>query len=65
MATGPQHYLYAEELLEQVKTISNRNDAALQTVLLEALVHATLAQAAATAPVSGDRVVSDWTKAVR
>lgn len=65
MATGPQHYLHAEELLEHMKTISTRNDAARQTVLLEALVHAALAQAAAAAPVSSDRVVSDWAKAVR
>lgn len=54
MATGPEHYLEAERLLEQANVIQHDNgpDCGSEEVIAEAQVHATLALAAATAMAS-------------
>lgn len=65
MATGPEHYTMSEELLLQVKSVSTKNHEARQLLLMEALVHATLAHAAAAAPVTSDKLSALWTRAVR
>lgn len=65
MATGPEHYQAAEKLLAQVKTLSSKNEAGRQLILLEALVHAGLAQAAANAPMVSEKAAMGWNRAVR
>ncbi|MFD8226884.1 hypothetical protein ACFV16_22235 [Streptomyces massasporeus] len=52
MATGPQHYRQAEELLNAVRGLNPRNDESLREIealTARAQAHATLANAAATA----------------
>jgi hypothetical protein len=58
MATGPEHYREAEELLDRVKGLNLRNaDAREEAAILATLAtaHAQLADAAATALSSPDR----------
>ena len=69
--TGPEHYLKAEELADQadVYDLSDHGRAAADRLLRRAAMHATLAQAAATAMAafdSGEMHIDDynaWNKA--
>lgn len=75
MASGPEHYKAAERLLARVEqrfspeTGLSSYPTGVELMLLKALVHATLAQAAATAcPVDPGRVDSvglAWLDAVK
>jgi hypothetical protein len=66
MATGPEHFEAAEDLLQRVETES-LDDGSVAELIGRALVHATLAQAAAYA-LAHDRMMPDlvadgWRKA--
>lgn len=64
MASGPEHYQAAEDLLKLEQTISAKNIDLRQLTVDKAMVHALLAQVAATAPTStfnGEK----WTRVTR
>lgn len=65
--TGPEHYLAAERRLAEAEDLPTGH-ADLATMLAEAQVHATLAQAAATVELVASRGPGDigreWTDAV-
>lgn len=58
MATGPEHYRKAEELLDRAASGLGETHASRDALVARAHVHATLAAAAATA--LADRDLSNW-----
>jgi hypothetical protein len=64
MASGPEHYAKAEELLETEKTISTKNMELRSLTATKALTHAVLALTAASAPVSAAQA-EKWARTIR